>query len=156
AGVLFADGRRIVEQPHVRVGVADDRLRLRPGQRVGVAPGVEPGEEMLVPVGDVHVHDGAAVGVVGPGRSRGHGGSRGHAVGAGTSSAGLRSKKPSGLSQKPSALTFIIGQSSGRGTWVWANTYQATIALPVRGRSASVQAGRPSPVGCWLGYSPAA
>ena len=34
----------------------------------------------------------------------------------GTSSAGLRSKKPTGLSVKPAVVTGMIGQSSGRGT----------------------------------------
>ena len=37
--------------------------------------------------------------------------------GGGTSSAGLRSKKPQGLSAKPIRATGMTGQSSGRGTW---------------------------------------
>ena len=37
--------------------------------------------------------------------------------GRGTSSAGLRSKKPTGLSAKPMYVTGITGQSSGRTTW---------------------------------------
>src|SRR5205823_5606814 len=45
-----------------------------------------------------------------------------HGVG-GTSIAGLRSKNPSGLSINPMVETGITGQSSGRGTWLWANTY---------------------------------
>ena len=37
-------------------------------------------------------------------------------LGGGTSSDGLRSKKPTGLSWKPIVATGITGQSSGRGT----------------------------------------
>ena len=41
----------------------------------------------------------------------------------GTSSAGLRSKKPIGFSQKETTSTGITGQSSGRGMWLIPNTY---------------------------------
>ena len=75
----------------------------------------------------------------------------------GTSSAGLRSKKPTGLSWKPAVVTGMIGQSSGRGTWWWPNVYQTTTSVAVdrRGRRSSTRAG-PRRRGAWFGYSPAA
>ena len=73
----------------------------------------------------------------------------------GTSSAGLRSKKPTGRSWKPQVATGITGQSSRRGTWCEPNTYQSTISVSSSERSAAVQRGRPSPPACWFGYSPA-
>ena len=42
---------------------------------------------------------------------------RSAACGGGTSSAGFRSKKPTGFSLNPIVTTGITGQSSGRGTW---------------------------------------
>ena len=73
-----------------------------------------------------------------------------------TSSAGLRSKKPTGISMKPVYSTGITGQSSGRTKWVTPNVYQSTTSVSSSGRSAAVHAGRPSPPACWFGNSPAA
>ena len=66
-------------------------------------------------------------------------GSRGPAhgdAGTGRSSAGLRSKNPSGRSVKPTETTGITGQSSSRGMWVPPKVYQTT-------RSRSAARGRP-------------
>ena len=46
-----------------------------------------------------------------------------------TSSAGLQSKKPTGISVKPVYSTGITGQSSGRGTWVTPNVCHTTMSV---------------------------
>ena len=69
--------------------------------------------------------------------------------------AGLRSKKPMGLSVKPTYSTGMTGKSSGRQKWVVPTVCQSTTSVPATGRSAAVQAGSPAPPGCWLGKSPA-
>src|SRR5207237_4363364 len=74
----------------------------------------------------------------------------------GRSSAGLRSKNPTGTSVKPAYSTGITGQSSGRAKWVIPNVYQSTTSASASGRSAAVQRGRPSPPALRLGQSPAA
>ncbi len=56
----------------------------------------------------------------------------------GTSRAGFRSKKPTGMSVKPAYSTGITGQSSGRGTWVTPNVCQTTRSVFSIGRSAVV------------------
>ena len=73
-----------------------------------------------------------------------------------TSSAGLRSKKPNGMSVKPVYSTGMTGQSSGRTKCVTPNVYQTTTSVSAIGRSCAVQRGSPSPPACWFGYSPAA
>ena len=60
--VLPADLGRIVEQPHVRHRVRHDRLGLRLRQHRDVLVDIEPREEPIVPVGDVHVDHGPAIG----------------------------------------------------------------------------------------------
>ena len=75
---------------------------------------------------------------------------------AATSSAGLRSKKPNGMSVKPVYSTGMTGQSSGRTKCVTPNEYQTTTSVPAIVRSCAVQRGKPSPPACWFGYSPAA
>ena len=50
-------------------------------------------------------------------------------IGGGTSSAGLRSKKPTGFSEKPMYDTGMTGQSSGRTTWWEPNVYQTTTSV---------------------------
>src|SRR5437660_4617323 len=72
----------------------------------------------------------------------------------GTSSAGLRSKKPTGLSVKPMEETGITGQSSGRGMWLWPIVYQTTTSVSSIERFARVNMGRPVSVGFWFGYLP--
>jgi hypothetical protein len=61
----------------------------------------------------------------------------------GTSSAGLRSKKPTGLSQKETVSTAITGHSSGRVTWWTPKTYQSTTSASSIGRSCAVHTGSP-------------
>ena len=73
----------------------------------------------------------------------------------GMSSAGLRSKNPTGLRVNPAWSTGMTGQSSGRGKWVGPKVCQMTMSSPSIGRSARVQAGRPAPPGFWLTKSPA-
>src|SRR5262249_52933679 len=63
-----------------------------------------------------------------------------HGLG-GTSSAGLRSKNPKGISVKPVYSTGMTGQSSGRTKWVTPNEYQTTTSVPARSRSCAVHAG---------------
>src|SRR5258705_4795560 len=72
-----------------------------------------------------------------------------------TSSDGLRSKNPNGLSQKDTTSTGITGQSSGRVMWWMPNTYHITTSVFSIERLASVH--RPSPVSLldWLTNSPA-
>ena len=55
----------------------------------------------------------------------------------GMSSAGLPAKKPAGLSLKPTWVTGITGQSSGRTTWWAPNVYQSTTSVSSVGRSAA-------------------
>src|SRR5207248_8410348 len=74
----------------------------------------------------------------------------------GTSSAGLRSKNPTGISMKPVYSTGMTGQSSGRTKCVSPNVYQTTTSVPAIGRSCADHRGKPSPPSCWFGYSPAA
>ena len=57
--------------------------------------------------------------------------------GAGTSSVGLRSKKPVGLSMKPVLVTGITGQSSSRTKCVGPNVCQRTMSWPSMSRSAA-------------------
>ena len=52
----------------------------------------------------------------------------------GTSSAGLRSKKPNGFSQNETMSTGITGQSSGPVMWWMPNTYQSTTSVFSIGR----------------------
>ena len=54
---------------------------------------------------------------------------------AGTSSTGLRSKKPSGRSLKPTVSTGMMGQSSVRGKWVSPKVCQTTMSWPSMSRS---------------------
>src|SRR3984893_5127311 len=61
----------------------------------------------------------------------------------GTSSAGLRSKKPTGLSQNETVSTDITGQSSGRVMWWMPKTYQSTMSVSWIERSCEVQIGSP-------------
>src|SRR5687767_258670 len=63
----------------------------------------------------------------------------------GTSSAGLRLKKPTGTSLKPVVVALMMGHSSGRGTCVRPNVYHATTSVPSSERFFSVHAGNPSP-----------
>jgi hypothetical protein len=49
--------------------------------------------------------------------------------GGGRPMAGFLSKNPSGFGWNPSEQTGMTGQSSGRGTWLWAKTYQTTRSL---------------------------
>ena len=71
--------------------------------------------------------------------------------GGGTSSAGLESKKPTGIRWNPQYSTGITGQSSGRGEWETPKVCQATMSVSTRERSADVHLGRPSPPRCWFG-----
>jgi uncharacterized protein (DUF2236 family) len=57
--------------------------------------------------------------------------------GAGTSSVGLRSKKPVGLSMKPVLVTGITGQSSSRTKCVGPNVCHTTMSWPSMSRSAA-------------------
>ena len=75
--------------------------------------------------------------------------------GGGTSSVGLRSKKPVGLSVNPQRATGMTGQSSGRGTWVGPNVCQTTMSSPSMSRSPAMKAGSPAPPGFWFTKSPA-
>ena len=70
---------------------------------------------------------------------------------AGTSSAGLRWKKPSGFSMNPMRSTGITGQSSGRGRWLAPNVYQTTTSRFSTGRSCSTQAASPVSSRVWFG-----
>ena len=56
-----------------------------------------------------------------------------------TSSDGLRSKNPNGLSQKDTTSTGITGQSSGRVMWWIPNTYHITTSVLSMDLLASVQ-----------------
>ena len=47
----------------------------------------------------------------------------------GTSRAGLRSKKPKGLSQNATVSAGITGQSSGRVMWWMPKTYHKTMSV---------------------------
>ena len=58
-------------------------------------------------------------------------------VGRGTSSAGFRSKKPTGLSMKPIGVTGITGQSSGRTMWWAPKVYQTTTSVFSSGASSA-------------------
>ena len=69
--VLPADLGRVIEEADVRHRIGDDRLGARLHQHRDVPVGVEPRQERIVPVGDVHVDDGAAVGRRVPGRGAG-------------------------------------------------------------------------------------
>ena len=69
----------------------------------------------------------------------------------GTSSAGLRSKKPNGTRLKPEYSTGMTGQSSGRGMCVTPNECHSTMSVSTTGRSWAVHAGSPAPPLCWLG-----
>ena len=60
--MLLADLGRIVEQPDVRMTVGHDALGPGFQEHLDVAIGVELREELLIPIGDVHVDDRAAVG----------------------------------------------------------------------------------------------
>src|SRR5439155_3735757 len=53
----------------------------------------------------------------------------------GMSSAGLRSKYPTGISMNPVYSTGMTGQSSGRTKCVSPNVYQTTTSVPAIGRS---------------------
>ena len=77
------------------------------------------------------------------------------ASGAGTSSVGLRSKKPVGLSMNPVLVTGITGQSSVRTTCVGPNVCHTTMSWPSMSRSAAAYAGSPPPPGLWFTKSPA-
>ena len=76
--------------------------------------------------------------------------------GGGTSSAGLRSKNPTGTSEKPVDSTGMTGQSSGRTRWVTPKVCHTTISVSSIGRSCSVHTANPSSPLLWLGCSPAA
>src|ERR1035437_7429283 len=68
--------------------------------------------------------------------------------GGGTSSAGLRSKKPNGLTRNPVYSTGMTGQSSGRTKCVTPKLYQTTTSRSAIGRFAAVHRGSPSPPAC--------
>jgi hypothetical protein len=53
------------------------------------------------------------------------------------SRAGLPAKKPDGLSLKPTCVTGITGQSSGRTTWWAPNVYQSTTSVASVSRPAA-------------------
>src|SRR4029450_2280576 len=72
----------------------------------------------------------------------------------GTSSAGLRSKKPNGLSQKETVSTGITGQSSGRVMWWMPKTYQSTTSVLSIERFCAVHLGSPSSSALWTTNSP--
>ena len=72
----------------------------------------------------------------------------------GTSSVGLRSKKPNGFSQNETVSTGMIGQSSMRVMWWMPKTYQSTTSVSSIERPAAVQAGRPSSTEDWFGKRP--
>src|SRR5215204_1021168 len=72
----------------------------------------------------------------------------------GTSSPGLRSKKPTGLSQKETVSTDITGHSSGRVTWWMPNTYQSTMSVFSMERSCAVHTGSPRSWSLWTTNSP--
>src|SRR2546430_8711857 len=72
----------------------------------------------------------------------------------GTSRAGLRSKKPNGLSQNETMSLGITGQSSGRVMWWMPNTYHSTTSVSSIGRSARVHAARPESCSLWTRKSP--
>src|SRR6202042_3174861 len=72
----------------------------------------------------------------------------------GTSNAGLRSKNPTGLSQKETVSTGITGHSSGRVMWWMPKTYQRTTSVSSIGRLAAVHAGRPRSARLWTPNSP--
>ncbi len=61
-GVLAAHLRRVIEQTDVGLRVADDGLRAGLDKRIDVAVGVELGQELLIPIRDVHVNHRAAPG----------------------------------------------------------------------------------------------
>src|ERR1019366_6443573 len=73
----------------------------------------------------------------------------------GTSSVGLRPKKPVGLRVNPHRLTGITGQSSGRGKWVGPNVCHSTTSAPSMSWSPAMKAGMPAPPGFWFTKSPA-
>ena len=64
------------------------------------------------------------------------GGVQWHAVEGATSIDGFWSKKPYGSNVNPAYSTGMIGQSSGRGTWVTPKVCQTTIGWSSTGRSA--------------------
>ena len=73
----------------------------------------------------------------------------------GTSSAGLRSKNPTGFSQKETVSTDITGHSSGRVMWWMPNTYQRTTSVSSIGRFCAVHSGSPrSASRLWTTNSP--
>ena len=72
----------------------------------------------------------------------------------GTSSAGLRSKNPNGLSQNETESQGMTGQSSGRVMWWMPNTYHSTTSVFSIGRSCAVQRGRPVSRSLRVGNSP--
>ena len=61
-----------------------------------------------------------------------------------TSSAGLRSKNPTGLSQNETVSTDMTGHSSGRVMWWMPNTYHSTTSVSSIGRLRAVQPGSPA------------
>src|SRR5262245_62096612 len=72
----------------------------------------------------------------------------------GTSSAGLREKKPAGTSLKPAWVAGITGHSSGRGMWVMPIVYQTTTSASTRRSLSAVHFVSPSPPRLWFGYRP--
>ena len=56
--MLLADPRGIIEQSDVRLRVADDGLRTRRDKSLHVFLGIELGEKLFIPIGDVHVNHG--------------------------------------------------------------------------------------------------
>ena len=75
-------------------------------------------------------------------------------AGRGTSSAGLRSKNPNGLSQNETESAGMTGQSSGRVMWWMPNTYHSTTSVFSIGRSCAVQRGSPVSRSARVGNSP--
>ena len=73
----------------------------------------------------------------------------------GTSSDGLRSKKPNGLSQNDTASTAMIGHSSGLVMWWMPKTYQSTTSVDSSGSSSAIHLVSPSSVALCVGYVPA-
>ncbi len=69
----------------------------------------------------------------------------------GTSSEGLRSKKPNGLSQNEIVSTGMIGQSSTRVMWWMPNTYHSTTSVFTSGSSSAIHRVSPSSVSLWVG-----
>jgi hypothetical protein len=61
----------------------------------------------------------------------------------------LPSKNPLGRNMKPTVLTGITGQSSGRTTWCAPIVYQTTTSVPSSDLSPLPNSGKPVLTCCW-------